>query len=230
MTSKAKIINQVIGGIAFILMTASLYMVFIYAPMERVMQEVQKIFYFHVGVAWNGALAFLVVFIVSIMYLKTKDPKWDRYGRASAEIGLLFTTLVLLTGPIWGKSAWNSWWTWEPRLTSTLVIWFIFIAYFLVREAVGEYQRKASLSAVFGIIGFLNVPIVYYSVHLWRVSHPMIFGSTGGGLHPKMLQALIVTVLAFTFIYIYFMQKSIFIESSRQKLESIKSTLRERMD
>lgn len=227
MTSRTRSINLVIGGIVFILMLASIYMIFIYAPMEKVMQEVQKIFYFHVGVAWNGALAFLVVFIASIMYIKTKDPKWDRYGRASAEIGLLFATLVLITGPIWGKSAWNIWWTWEPRLTSTLVIWFIYVAYFLVRGAVAEYHRKATLSAIFGIIGFLNVPIVYYSVHLWRVSHPMIFGPTGGGLHPQMLQTLIVTVFAFTSLYIYYMQKSIFIEGSRQKLESIKNTLRE---
>lgn len=230
MASRDKTFHQVIGGITFLLMTAAVYMVFLYAPMERVMREVQKIFYFHVGVAWNGALAFLVVFIVSILYIITRDPKWDRYGMASAEIGLLFATLVLITGPIWGKSAWNTWWTWEPRLTSTLVIWFIYVAYFLVRGAVTEYHRKATLSAVFGIIGFLNVPIVYYSVHLWRVSHPMVFGSTGGGLAPKMLQALIVTVFAFTSLYIYYMQKSLYIETSRRELETIKNTLREEMD
>lgn len=230
MASKNKTLHQVIGGITFLLMTAATYMVFLYAPLERVMREVQKIFYFHVGVAWNAALAFLVVFIVSVLYIITKDPKWDRYGMASAEIGLLFATLVLVTGPIWGKSAWNTWWTWEPRLTSSLVIWFIYVAYFLVRGAVTEYHRKATLSAVFGIVGFLNVPIVYYSVHLWRVSHPMVFGSTGGGLHPKMLQALIVTVFAFTSLYIYYMQKSLYIETSRRELESIKNTLREQMD
>ncbi|MFA5536786.1 MAG: cytochrome c biogenesis protein CcsA [Bacillota bacterium] len=230
MSTRNKTLHQAAGAITFLLMTISIYMIFIYAPMEKVMMEVQKIFYFHVGVAWNGALAFLVVFVVSIMYLMTKDGKWDRYGMASAEIGLLFATLVLLTGPIWGKSAWNTWWTWEPRLTSTLVIWFIYVAYFLVRGAVAEYHRKATLSAVFGIIGFLNVPIVYYSVHLWRVAHPMVFGSTGGGLHPKMLHALIVTVFAFTFLYIYYMLKSLAIETSRRELENIKSVLRERID
>src|SRR5690606_7057024 len=125
------------------------------------------------------------------------------------EIRVLFTTLVLVTGPIWGKSAWNTWWTWEPRLTSTLVLCFIYLAYFLIRGAVTESHRKAALSAVFGIIGFCNIPIVYFSIHLWQRNHPVVFGTKGGGLHPMMLHALIITVIAFTFLYLYLMQKSL---------------------
>lgn len=227
MEAPRKTFHGILAAISCILMLASLYAIFIYSPLEKVMREVQKIFYFHVGVAWNAALAFLVVFIASIMYLKTKDLKWDRLGLASGEIGVLFTTLVLVTGPIWAKSAWNIYWTWEPRLTSTLVVWFIFLAYFFVRGAAEETQRKATLSAIFGIIGFCNVPIVYYSVHLWRLNHPVVFGHGGGGLHPKMLHALIITVFAFTALYLYFMQKSLHIEKSRQELESIKNALRE---
>lgn len=230
MEVKKRTSHGILAGITFALMLAAIYAVFIYAPLERVMREVQKIFYFHVGVAWNAALAFLVVFAASILYLKTKDLKWDRLGLASGEIGVLFTTLVLVTGPIWGKSAWNTWWTWEPRLTSTLVLWFIYLAYFLVRGAVAEHHRKATLSAVFGIIGFCNIPIVYYSVHLWRVSHPVVFGSGGGGLHPMMLHALILTVFAFTALYLYLMQKALYIENSRQELQAIKSLLREQLD
>jgi len=227
---RGKTLHHVTAAVACVLMLAALYLVFIYAPLEKVMREVQKIFYFHVGTAWNAALAFVVVFVACVLYLKTKDLKWDRLGRASAEIGVLFTTLVLVTGPIWAKSAWNTWWTWEPRLTSTLVLWFIYIAYFLVRGAVAENHRKATLGAVFGIIGFCNIPIVYLSIHIWRLNHPLIFGSGGGGLHPKMLHALIVTVFAFTALYLYLMQKALYIENSRQELEDLKQALRERLD
>lgn len=230
MQVKSKTVHNVTAAVTCLLMLAALYGIFVYAPLEKVMREVQKIFYVHVGVAWNAALAFLVVFLASILYLRTKDLKWDRLGRASGEVGVLFTTLVLVTGPIWGKSAWNTWWTWEPRLTSTLVLWFIYIAYFLVRSAVAENHRKATLSAVFGIIGFCNIPIVYFSVHLWRLSHPVVFGPSGGGLHPMMLHALIVTVFAFTALYLYLMQKALYIENSRQELENLKSALRERLD
>lgn len=230
MDLKGRTGHGIIAGIALVLMLGAIYAVFIYSPMEKVMREAQKIFYFHVGVAWNAALAFLVVFIASIMYLKTRDLKWDRLGLASGEIGLLFTTLVLVTGPIWAKSAWNTWWTWEPRLTSTLVLWFIYLAYFLVRGAVGENYRKATLSSVFGIIGFCNIPIVYYSVRLWNLNHPVVVGAGGGGLHPMMLQTLIITVFAFTALYIYYMQKSLYIESSRHELEGIKANLREQLD
>ncbi|MGI6553109.1 MAG: cytochrome c biogenesis protein [Bacillota bacterium] len=219
-----------VGWLTFVLMLASMYAIFLYAPMEKVMREAQKIFYVHVGVAWNAALTLLVVFFASILYLKTRDLKWDRLGRASGEIGVLFVTLVLVTGPIWAKSAWNTWWNWEPRLTTTLVLWFIYLAYFFLRGAVEEDHRKATLSAVFGIIAFLNVPIVYYSVHLWRLSHPVVFGRGGGGLHPLMLHALIITVIAFTSLYVYLMLQSLYFENCRARWEEIKNAVRDYLD
>lgn len=230
MTEGKRNFHSLVGWLTLVLMLASIYAIFIYAPLEKVMREAQKIFYVHVGVAWNAALTFLVVFIASILYLKTRDLKWDRVGRASGEIGVLFATLVLVTGPIWAKSAWNTWWNWEPRLTSTLVLWFIYLAYFFIRGAVQEHHRKATLSAVFGIIGFLNIPIVYYSVRMWRLSHPVVFGKTGGGLHPMMLQALIITVIAFTSLYVYLMLKSLYIESSKARCEEIKNVVRDYLD
>lgn len=207
------------------LMLASLYAIFLYAPLERHMLEVQKIFYIHVGAAWNAFFAFFIVFIASIIYLKTRNLKYDVLAAASAEVGFLFTTIVLLTGPIWARHSWNAWWTWEPRLTTTLILWFIYFAYFLVRSGVAEKARRAVLSAVFGIIGFLDVPIIYISVRWWG-SHPTI-DTTGGGLHPMMLHALIVTVLAFAFLYGYLCQKAIALENTRQELQEIKEKLRE---
>jgi len=218
--------HSLIAWSAGILMLVSLYAIFWYAPLEKHMLEVQKIFYIHVGAAWNGFFAFFIVFVASILYLKTRNLKWDVLAAASAEVGLLFITIVLLTGPIWAKHSWNVWWTWEPRLTTTLILWFIYIAYFLVRAGVAEKARRAVLSAVFGIIGFLDVPLIYISVRWWG-SHPVI-DTTGGGLHPMMLHALIVTVVAFTFLYVYFCQKAMALENTRQKLQEIKEKLRER--
>ncbi|MEW6663414.1 MAG: cytochrome c biogenesis protein [Bacillota bacterium] len=220
--------HNLVAWITAFLMLVSLYAIFWYAPLEKYMLEVQKIFYIHVGAAWNAFFAFFVVFVASVLYLKTRDLKYDVLAAASAEVGLLFTTIVLLTGPIWGKHSWNTWWTWEPRLTTTLILWFIYFAYFLVRAGVAEKARRAVLSAVFGIIGFLDVPIIYISVRWWG-SHPMVFGKTGGGLHPMMLHALIVSVVAFTFLYVYFCQKAMALENTRQELQEIKEKLRERI-
>jgi heme exporter protein C len=217
--------HYLLAWITGFLMLGSLYAIFWYAPLERHMLEVQKIFYIHVGTAWNAFLAFFVVFVASILYLKTRKLKYDVLAAASAEVGVLFITIVLLTGPIWAKHSWNTWWTWEPRLTTTLILWFIYIAYFLVRSGVTDRAGRAVLAAVFGIIGFLNVPIVYISVRWWG-SHPQML-TTGGGLHPMMLHALIITVIAFTFLYVYLCQKAMALENARQQLQEIKEKLRD---
>lgn len=212
--------------ISLILLLISAYAIFWYAPLEKVMREVQKIFYIHVGVAWNAFLAFFVVFMASILYLKTKKHHYDILAAVSAEVGILFLTLVLITGPIWGRSAWNTWWTWEPKLTASLILWFIFIAYHLIRRAVAEKDRRATLAAVFGIIGFLDVPIIYFAVQWWGGYHPVVFGSQGGGMHPKMLHALIITVIAFSSLYLYFLQRGVALEKAKEEVQAIKDSLR----
>lgn len=221
--------DPVLGWLTLVLMLISGYAIFVYAPLEKVMLEVQKIFYVHVGVAWNAFLAFFVVFICSLFFLRTRDQAWDRRAAASAEIGVLFTTLVLITGPIWGRSAWNAWWIWEPRLTTTLILWFIYIAYLIIRAALPEAQRRGVLAAVFGIIGFIDVPIVYLSIQWWG-SHPIVLGDQGGGLPPAMLTALIVTVLAFTALYCYLMAKNVAILEARDEVDKLKEELREQYD
>ncbi|MEE8619299.1 MAG: cytochrome c biogenesis protein CcsA [Dehalococcoidales bacterium] len=201
MNGKHILRNNVLFGLGLALMIAALYMVFVYVPTEKHTGIVQRIFYFHVPVAWVSFLAFFVTFIFSILYLWKRAMKWDAIAHASAEVGVIFTTLVLITGPIWAKPVWGIWWTWDARLTTSLVLWLTYVAYLLVRSYAAEPARGARFSAVIGIVGFINVPIVFLTVNLWRTQHPttIIFE---GGLTPPMLTTLLVCIAAFTVLYI----------------------------
>lgn len=221
-----------LGWLTFILISVSMLFIFIITPADIRLGDPQKIFYFHVASAWNAFFAFFVVFVTSIIFLLKRDRKYDVIASVSAEIGVLFTTLVLITGPIWARSSWNAWWTWEPRLTTSLILWFIYIAYIMIRVSDMEWEKRSRLSAVFGIIGFIDVPIVFMAVRWWDSQlHPVVFGDgasqVGGGLDPIMLFTLILSVFAFTTLYVYVMQKGIAIENMKLKIESVKNTLRE---
>jgi heme exporter protein C len=207
MNSSHTLRNRILLGLGFALMVAALYMVFVYVPTEKNSGIVQRIFYFHVPVAWVSFLAFFVTFIFSILFLWKKETKWDAIACASAEIGVIFTTLVLITGPVWAKPAWGIWWTWDARLTTSLVLWLIYVAYLLVRGLATEPSRGARYGAVMGIIGFIDVPIVFLTVNLWRTQHPstIIFE---GGLTTPMLLALIVCIAAFTVLYLLLLVQS----------------------
>jgi heme exporter protein C len=166
----------------------------------------QRIFYFHVPMAWTAYLAFFVVLVASIGYLWTRDLRWDTVARASVEIGLLFTTLVLITGSLWGKPIWNTWWTWDARLTSTLVLWFIYVAYVMLRAYTPDLERGARFGAVLGILGFLDVPIVHFSVQWWRGLHPSpVVVRPDPQLPPEMRLTLVVCVTAMVLLYATFM-------------------------
>lgn len=189
---------------AFLLLLIALYCAFIYAPTETTMGDVQRIFYFHVPSAWVSFLAFFVVCIASIFYLKTGRERWDRLAAASAEIGVLFIVIVLITGPLWAKPVWGTFWTWDARLTTSFVLFLIYTAYLMLRSYTVNRERGARLAAVFGIVGFVDVPIVYMSIRWWRTLHPqpVIAGGDGSGLAPQMLTTLMVCLLAFTILYI----------------------------
>ncbi|GAX91380.1 cytochrome c biogenesis protein [Effusibacillus lacus] len=224
-------IHKVLGAASFVLISISLYLVFIWSPVEKVMGPVQKIFYFHVASAWNAFLAFAVVFVCSIAFLVTRKRTYDTIAYVSAEIGVLFTTIVLITGPIWGRSSWNTWWSWEPRLTTTLILWFIYLAYLMVRKMDGAWDKKARLSAVFGIIGFVDVPIVFMAIRWWRTKfHPIVFGEgvdqKGGGIAPEMLFTLIFCVVSLTVLYTFLLQRGVTLESMRIRVDAIKQKLR----
>jgi heme exporter protein C len=185
-----------IGLVALVNIAVGLYMALFYAPREVTMGDAQRIFYFHVPSAWVGFLAFFVVFLASLMYLWRRERKWDALALSAAEIGVVFATLVLLTGPIWAKKAWGAFWVWDARLTTTLILWMIYVGYLMLRGS-AEGERRARFAAVLGIVGFLDVPIIYLSVTLWRTMHPTLLISEPGGLAPQMTQTLMVTLLSF---------------------------------
>ncbi|MGE5507458.1 MAG: cytochrome c biogenesis protein [Chitinophagales bacterium] len=207
---------------------ASLYLSLVYAPEEVTMGPIQRIFYWHIGSAWVGLLlAFTVVFVASVAYLRTRNRRWDTLAYCSGEIGVLFTTIVLVTGPIWGKAAWNTYWTWDPRLTTTLVLWFIYIAYLVVRSSAEGNERKARLAAVFGIIGYVDVPLVFLSIRWWRTIHPVLITSKGMNMTGEMKVAMFGGMIAFTFLYLWYMQQRLQLERLRQGVSDLKDQIRE---
>ena len=196
-------LDKIFSILLFTVVPVGLYFAFFYAPVERIMGIVQKIFYFHVASAWIGFFAFFVTFVASILYLVTKKYVFDDIASASAEIGLAFCTIVILTGPLWARPTWGKFWTWDPRLTSTLLLWFIYVGYIMLRQFMDESDRRAKFSAAVGIIGFIDVPVVFLSIQWWNNTiHPNVVQKGGGGLHPDMLTAMLVCLLVFTIIYI----------------------------
>ncbi len=214
---------RVLAPITLLNIAVALYMALFYAPRERTMGDAQRIFYFHVPSAWIGFLAFFVVFVCSLLYLVKRDPKWDAVARSSAEIGVVFTTLVLVTGPLWAKAAWGAYWVWDARLTTTLVLWLIYIGYLMLRSSVDD-TRRARMSAVIGILGFLDVPIIYLSVTWWRTMHPTLLVTESGGLEPPMVRTLMVALLSFTFLYAWLMLARVRLEMKRDRLAALQET------
>jgi heme exporter protein C len=176
-----------------------------YAPIDAIQGVAWRIFYFHVPVAWVAYLAFAVVFGASILYLWRRDERWDWMARAAAEIGIVFTTLTLLSGSLWGRPIWGAWWTWDPRLTTTLILWFIYAGYLLVHTYLGPTASAARAAAVVGILGFVDVPINYLSTTWWRTQHPsaMITIDNTGHLTGPALFALFVALVAFTLLFCF---------------------------
>ena len=210
--------------LTYVLMLLALYTIFIYAPVEKTMGVIQKIFYIHVPSAFLAYLAFFITFIASIIYLYRKDPKWDTVAHCAVETGVIFCTIVLITGPIWARPIWNVWWTWDPRLTTTLILWFTYVAYLILRRSVKENQR-ANLAAVFGIIGFINVPITFFSIRLWRTIHPVVITSRGLNMSGPMKFSLIITFIAFCFLFVALLMSRIRLERLKMNIEEIKEIM-----
>jgi len=215
--------EKVIDFLAFVFILVALYFAFIYAPVEKVMGPVQKIFYFHVASAWIAFFSFFVTFICSIFLLATNRYIFDDIASSSAEIGIIFCSIVLITGPIWAKPIWGTWWTWDPRLTTTLILWFIYVGYLMLRKFIEEEDKRAKFSAAVGIVGFIDVPIVFLSIRWWRTIHPNVLQKGGGGLHPDMVTSLIISVVAFTFLYLMLLNKSLKIKSLERKVLTLEN-------
>jgi len=186
------------------------------------MGHVQRIFYFHMGTVWVATMAFIIVFISSINYLRKETRRWDRLAYSSAELGVLFITLTIITGSIWAKPVWGTWWTWDPQLTTTFILWILYIVYMILRSAVGNDAKKAKFAAVFAIIAFLDLPLVYISARMMRGISPVVFGPGGGGIAPEMMVALLLTLLAFTLLFIVLLKQRIDIEDLKDRISSIR--------
>ena len=186
-------------------MMTSIFMIFLYVPTDAIEGIPQRIFYFHVPIAWIGMLAFGVLAVASIGYLWKKYERWDWLARASAEVGTIFITLALITGSIWGRTTWGTWWTWDARLTTTLILWFIYIGYMMLRSYMGRTPASARSGAVLAIVGVIDVPIIYESVNWWRTLHPQAEVGTPGALPPEVVLTLMISLVTFTLLYSFLM-------------------------
>jgi len=216
----ARTLLGVATGMAMLL---ALYAALVASPPERVEGDLFRIFYFHVPLALLTYVAFGVTFVASLFYLWRGQPFWDRLALSSAEVGLVFCTLVLATGSIWGRPTWGVWWTWDARLTSSLVLWFIYLSYVMLRSYIEEHRRAARYAAVLGVIGFLDVPIVQFSVNWWRTLHPQstVMASAGRSLPPSMLFALVLSLVAFSLLYVQLVMTRMHIEALQDMRQAV---------
>ena len=216
-----------LGVLAWVAVAASLFSIFFVAREadDTMGGQLQRIFYFHVPAAWAAYLAFAVVFLGSIAYLRTGARRWDLLAHSAAEIGVVFTTLVLITGPIWARPVWGTWWQWDARLTSALVMWLTYVGYLLLRSLSSDPSRTGRLAGVVGVLGFINVPIVHFSVQWWRTLHPQ--GPTpaaldqGSGLGGPELAAFFVSLTAFTLLFAWLMATRISLGRLGDRVEQL---------
>jgi heme exporter protein C len=196
-----------LDALTLILFLAAVAVVFFYAPLEAVMGLVQKVFYFHVAAGWVGMLGFLAAAIAGIFYLRTAQRRWDIIGLAAVEIGMVFAFINIVSGSIWARPIWNTWWTWDPRLTTATIMELIYFAYLMLRAGIEDPERRARFGAVYAIVGFISVPLTFLSARLFRTIHPVVIGtgdpSSQGAfdMTPKMLQTFLFSLFAFSFVF-----------------------------
>jgi heme exporter protein C len=212
---------------AIILLAISAYTA-LNAPTERVMGEVQKVFYFHIGTAWTALIGFILAGVFSVIYLVTKDLKWDRFQVAAIEVSLIFFLITIVLGSIWARPAWNTWWTWDPRLTTAAVTELIYVAYFMLRQGIDDPDRRARFGAVYALVGGLSAPITFFAIRLFRTIHPVVIGGTnpeadgGFSMTADMRTAFFIALFAFTVIFIDLFWNRIRLGDLQEKVEQLK--------
>jgi heme exporter protein C len=226
MSNRSNRSMNLLGIATLVFILVGLYMAFLYAPTEVNMGLVYRIFFFHLGAVAAGFIAIMLVAIAGIAYLRTGKRSWDRVAEASAEIGVMFTIIALLMGSIWAKPIWGVWWTWDPRLTSYLILLLIYIAYLMLRASARDDPRVARFSAVFGIIGFIDVPIVIISARYWRAISPVLFQENAQGftfgLTPEMVQTLVVSIVGVVLLFFWLLAQRVRLEALHDELASIR--------
>lgn len=186
-----------------LLLLASLYMAFIWSPPERILGESARILYIHVPVAWITYLSFTISLVASILYLIKKDERFDVIAEVGVALGLIYGILTLTVGSIWANITWGTYWNWDPRETTTLILWLAYAGYFMLRGSISNPGKKASLSAVYNILAFSTVPLSYVSILLWQTLHPRVVTSEGITIAPAMRVTLVISLISFTMFYLY---------------------------
>jgi len=203
-------------------------LVFFYAPLEAVMGQVQRVFYFHVSVWWVGMLGLLVAAVSGVIYLIKGDRQWDLVGLSAIEISITFALIGIITGSIWARPIWNTWWTWDPRLTTAAIMELIYAAYLMLRQGIEDPNRRARFGAVYAIVGFISVPLTFISIRIFRTIHPVVVGSGDPGaegtfdMTPKMLQTFMFSLLTFSFIFVTLLWHRIRLGKLSEKVEQLR--------
>lgn len=215
-----------------LMLVAATYMAFMYAPTELTMGAVQRIFYFHVGAAWAGALAFAVTVAAGVAYLATGRRLWDIIGHSSVEVGLALITMTLASGPVWAQFAWGKPWTWDPKLTASAVMWLSYAAYLMLRQGIEDPTRRARFGAVYGIIAFASVIMVFFGVRLVEATiHPVVIGASAStaegdfGLATKMVHAMVFSFITFTFVFATLLWHRVRLERLSDRVNLLKARL-----
>ena len=207
--------------LTLVLLGVSSYLALAVAPTEATMGDVQRIFYYHVPSGWVAGLCFTINFLASIWYLWKRSAASDALASASAEVGVIFGTVLLVTGPLWARPVWGIWWTWDARLTTTLILWLIYVSYLVLRRFAAGGQTQV-LAAAFAIFGFADVPIVYFSIRWFRTQHPspVMGGGEGSGLATPMLQVFLINLGLFTVMGLLYLALRYHLQMQEQALEA----------
>lgn len=212
------------GIVTLAWLLVSLYLIFIFVPTDVNQGNVYRIMYIHVPSAWTAFVAYFILFLGSVRYLFKRSPAADELAWSGAEVGFVFCSCVLITGPLWAKPIWGIWWTWDPRLTLTFILWLLFVAYLLLRSFFVNPEQGAVLSAVVGVIGFVDVPVDYMAIRWWRTQHPqpVVFGGPNSYLPPSMKFTLFFTAGAFLCLFFYLLRHRLSYGRIRHELQQLR--------
>jgi heme exporter protein C len=219
---------KILDVVSIILLGIAAYLALVFAPTELVMGDVQRVFYFHIGTAWTALLGFILAAVFSVVYLIKKDSKWDRLQVAAIEVSMVFFFITIVLGSIWARPAWNTWWTWDPRLTTAAVTELIYIAYFMLRQGIDDPDRRARFGAVYALIGGISAPITFFAIRLFRTIHPVVIGGQnaaaqgGFNMTADMRVAFFFALFTFTIIFIDLFWNRIRLGNLQDRVEQLK--------
>ena len=221
------ILLTILDAASILVLGIATYLALVFAPTEAVMGQVQRVFYFHIGTAWVGLLGFVIAAVAGVAYLITKDARWDRFEVAAVEVSTVFFFITIVLGSIWARPAWNTWWTWDPRLTTAAITELIYIAYFMLRKGIEDPEKRARFGAVYTLLGGISAPITFMVIRLFRTIHPIVIGSATANqekmsMTGDMKVAFFFVLFAFTVIFIDLIWHRIRLGSLEEKVEQLK--------